>query len=157
MEKKEIRQLRADELIEALDLVWTVFSEFEAPSCSDEGIEEFWSYIDYEYMLHRVGEGMIRFWGAFENGGMVGVCAIRDLSQIVLLYVNGNHHRRKIGSLLLKKAMLDCKEIDSHISRVTVDASQYALPFFLAMGFVPIGELQEQNGIVFTPMEVIGK
>jgi len=157
MDKREIRPLGSEELIGALDLIWSVFAEFEAPACSDEGIDEFWSHIDYEYLLHRFGEGVIRFWGAFENGTMVGVCAVRDLDHILFLYVKGDYHRRKIGSLLLKKAMMDCREIDPHLSRVTVHSSVYALPFFQAMGFTPTGGQQEQNGMVFIPMEVSGK
>ncbi|MEA4921549.1 MAG: GNAT family N-acetyltransferase, partial [Clostridiaceae bacterium] len=87
MSKKEIRKLRVDELEGALALVWEVFSEFEAPGYSDEGIEEFWRFIDLEYMMMKVGEGRITFWGAFEDDYLVGVCAFRGLDHISLLFV----------------------------------------------------------------------
>ena len=46
--KKEIRKLEPEALEEALALVWEVFAEFEAPEYTQEGIEEFWRFIDLE-------------------------------------------------------------------------------------------------------------
>ena len=88
--RKEIRQLAPAELEEALALVWEVFAEFEAPEYSQEGIEEFWRFIDAEYMIMQVGEGAMTFWGAFEDDYLVGVCAFRGLTHISLLFVDGN-------------------------------------------------------------------
>ena len=59
--KKEIRKLEPEALEEALALVWEVFAEFEAPDYSQEGIEEFWRFIDLEYMIMQQGEGNLTF------------------------------------------------------------------------------------------------
>ena len=37
----EIRNIKNTEMKEALDLVWRVFLEFEAPDYTEEGIKEF--------------------------------------------------------------------------------------------------------------------
>lgn len=157
MSKKEIRQLQGFELEEALALVWEVFSQFEAPGYSDEGIEEFWRFIDLEYMVMRTGEGSMTFWGAFEDDYLVGVCAFRGFNHISLLFVDPEYHRRGIATALVKKAVSDCKRIDESVDSITVNSSEYALPFYTAIGFEKTGELTEDNGIKYIPMKIEAK
>lgn len=38
-------------------------------------------------------------------------------------------------------------------SALTLNASPYGLPFYLALGFIPLSEEQQINGIRFTPMK----
>jgi hypothetical protein len=40
--------LERNDIRNAIDLVWTVFKEFEAPDYSEEGIEEFRKFISYD-------------------------------------------------------------------------------------------------------------
>lgn len=151
-----IRLLAGCEMEEALALVWEGFSDFQAEDCSEEAIDEFWRSIDQEYMIQQYGDGTIRFWGAFEDDFMVGVCAIREMRQVELLYVDAGYHRLGIGSSLLKKAVMDTKEIALDMSQLRVNASPYSVPFFQAMGFEPVGEMQEMDGLKFLPMTVQG-
>lgn len=153
---REIRLLAGCEMEEALALVWEGFSDFQSEGCSEETIDEFWSSIDQEYMIQQYGDGTIRFWGAFEDEFMVGVCAIREMRQIELLYVDAEYHRLGIGSSLLKKAVMDTKEIAPDMDRLRVNASPYSVPFFKAMGFEAVGEEQELDGLKFVPMAVQG-
>ena len=55
--KKEIKPIPSSELMDAMDLVWTVFSDTAAKDCTDEGKEEFWQSTDFEHMLQRTGDG----------------------------------------------------------------------------------------------------
>lgn len=151
-----IRLLSGCEMEEALALVWEGFSDFQAEGCSEETIDEFWRSIDQEYMIQQYGDGTIRFWGAFEDDFMVGVCAIREMQQVELLYVDAQYHRLGIGSSLLKKAVMDTKEIALDLNQLRVNASPYSVPFFKAMGFEATGELQEIDGLKFLPMTVQG-
>lgn len=151
-----IRLLSGCEMEEALALVWEGFSDFQAEGCSEETIDEFWSSIDHEYMIQQYGDGTIRFWGAFEDDFMVGVCAIREMRQVELLYVDAQYHRLGIGTSLLKKAVMDTKEIALDMDRISVNASPYSVPFFKAMGFEEVGELQEIDGLKFQHMTVQG-
>ena len=43
-------------------------------------------------------------------------------------------------------------EVESAMA-LTLNSSPYGLPFYLAIGFVPLSEEQEMNGIRFTPMK----
>ena len=83
--KKEIRTLPPHELESGLALVWESFSDSYAEQCDQDTLDAFWESIDYEYMLMSMGEGRIRFWGAWEDDFLVGVCAVRELEQIELL------------------------------------------------------------------------
>ena len=152
--KKEIRKLEPEALEEALALVWEVFAEFEAPDYSQEGIEEFWRFIDLEYMIMQQGEGNLTFWGAFEDDYLVGVMAMRGLNHISLLFVDGEYHRRGIGTALVKKAVSDGKLLDPDFNTITVNSSPYAVPFYTALGFKPTDEMIEEDGMKFMPMKI---
>lgn len=57
----EIRKIAKEGLPEAMELVWAVFQEFEAPEYSQEGIDEFKRTID------RQSENMtLEMYGAYE-------------------------------------------------------------------------------------------
>lgn len=46
----------------ALDLVWQVFLEFEAPEYSDEGIQEFKNFIDINSIEQKIDKNEMLFW-----------------------------------------------------------------------------------------------
>lgn len=155
--KREIRPLTADELGAALDLVWDVFASSVAHRVSGEAIDEFWSAIDYEYILHRFGDGQVRFWGALEDGVPVGVCAVRDPERIMLLFVAAEHQRRGVGSALLKKAVMDCKARDGSLGRITLGALPGSVEFFERLGFRAVGAADAGDPLCAVPMEVTGE
>ena len=49
-----IRQIRQEEIAEALGLVWKVFLEFESPDYTKEGVEEFYKSIHDETYLSKL-------------------------------------------------------------------------------------------------------
>lgn len=155
--KKTIGPLPGCMLEEALALVWEVFSDCESENLSQEALDEFWERIDYEYMLQRAGDGEIRFWGAFDDDYLVGVCAMRDLSHVELLYVDSDYQRQGIATNLLKHAFIDCRELDETIRRVTVNATPYSRGFFLKQGFTATAPEQRVNGLTLIPMALEGK
>ena len=157
MEKdKKIRQLSYEELEEALALVWEVFSSEIAPLCTDEGIDDFWASIEYEYLLHRMGDGFVRFWGAFDGDSLIAVCAMRQLSHVLLLFVKPEYQGQGAGTNLLKQAVIDCKEADSSIESITVEAFEGAAAFFGKMGFALSGQAADAGGLRLLPM-TLGK
>ena len=149
---KTIGPLPGCQLEEALALVWDVFSTFESQDLPQEALDEFWSRIDYEYMLQRAGDGEIRFWGAYDDDYLVGVCAMRDLRHIELLYVDGEYHRQGVATNLLKHALIDCKELDETIRRITVNATPYSRGFFLKQGFRATAAEHKEEGLTVIPM-----
>ena len=155
--KKEIRPILTHELMDALELAWSVFSDTAGKECTDEGKEEFWQSTDYEYVLHRMGDTDYRVWGAFADDDLVGMCILRNENHIEMLFIDGDVQKHGIGSSLLKRAVMDAKRADETFSRVTVNAFPTAVCFFEKMGFKAMGEPQVQDGIPFTPMEAVGK
>ncbi|MBQ7492271.1 MAG: GNAT family N-acetyltransferase [Clostridia bacterium] len=150
--RKQIVPLPSEELEEALALVWEVFSDFESRELPQEALDEFWNRIDYEYMLHRMGDGELRFWGAYDAGELVGVCAVRDLRRIELLYVDGDYHRQGVATNLLKHALIDCRTLDDTVTRVTVNATPYSRGFFLKQGFRTVAPEHTEDGLTLIPM-----
>ena len=75
-----IRQLLEKDLPSAMKLVWSVFSRFEAPDYTQEGIDVFREFIDLNTITRMADAGVLRFWGAFEGERIVGEIEIRGES-----------------------------------------------------------------------------
>ena len=75
---------------------------------------------------------------------------IRD--SISLLFVDGAHHKKGIGTKLVDEVR---NYILSEIggSRLTVHSSPFAVDFYHKLGFRDLAPEQEADGIRFTPME----
>jgi GNAT superfamily N-acetyltransferase len=140
-----IRRLRIDELPEAMDLVWRVFLEFEAPEYPEEGKGEFKRFIAVDAMAPRVESGERQVWCCEEDGKLVGVLAVRNGNHICLLFVDKAYQRRGIA-----RALFD--EASKGKSSMTVFSSPYAVEAYERLGFVPTDREQLRNGLRFTPM-----
>lgn len=66
------RELYETETEKALDLVWNVFLEFEAPDYSEQGTAEFYRSIHDKQYLET-----LRLYGAFFKDALVGIIATR--------------------------------------------------------------------------------
>ena len=156
MSKKQIRPMRAEELFDALRLCMQVFLRFNAGLCTQEGIKEFASCLDHDFILSRLGDGELRFWVAADDEEIVGVCAMRGLAHIELLFVSEAYQGQGVGKNLLKHALIDSRNIDESIYKVTANVYPAARPFFARMGFAETGDMQILDGIPFIPMAVTG-
>ena len=139
-----IRKLSEEEKSTALDLAWRVFSEYESPDYSKEGIEEFKKCLhDEEYL-----DG-IEYYGAFDGERLIGLVGIRsDKKHICFFFVDGKYHRRGIGTKLFKAVRQDYPN-----QTITLNSSPYGVPFYHALGFTDTDKEQTVNGIRFTPMK----
>lgn len=144
---RHIRELERAQLEEAMDLVWTVFSEFEAPDYSPEGIEEFRQYIQPEAMEGWQRENGLRLWVCREGGPVVGVIAMRPPAHVSLLFVDKAHHRQGIARKLYQTALRAFPA-----AQATVNSSPYALEAYRRLGFVDTGPEETVNGLRFIPM-----
>lgn len=138
-----IKQLKND-FEYALALVWQVFSEYEAPDYTQEGIDEFYKSIHDEKYL-----SMLTIFGAFIKEKLVGVIATRNEgTHIALFFVDGKYHRQGIGKQLFQKVLEN-----TPVSKLTVNSSPFAVPVYVKLGFYTTASEQIVNGIRFTPME----
>ena len=139
-----IRKINKDEMKEALNMVWEVFLEFEAPDYSEEGIKEFKKAIDDSNWVNARD-----FYGAFdENNKILGVITTRDFTHIALFFVRGKYHRQGIGKKLFEKV----KSINKK-GFFTVNSSPYAHEIYKHLGFIDTDEEQCINGLKFYPMK----
>ena len=140
----EIRKVSENEISRAIELVWNVFLEYEAPDYTDEGIEEFKKSInDKEWSSQR------DFYGAFNDGVLSGVIATKDKSHIALFFVDGNYHKQGIGRKLYDKI----KSLNQK-GFFTVNSSPYAHEVYKHLGFVDTNQEQCINGLRFYPMRI---
>ena len=134
----DIRELNKEEIAPALDLVWKVFLEYEAPDYSQEGVDEFYKSIHNSNYL-----SMLTFYGAFSDS-LVGVIATRNEGKhIALFFVAGKRQGQGIGRTLFNAVKTD---------NMTVNSSPYAVPIYRKLGFTATDKEQTVNGLRFTPM-----
>lgn len=139
----EIRKILKEEMKNALDLVWKVFLEYEAPDYSEEGIEEFKKSInDMDWVNAR------EFYGAFNKNQLLGVIATKDISHIALFFVDGKYQKQGIGRKLYNKV-----ELLNNKGYFTVNSSPYAHEIYKHLGFIDTDVEQCINGLRFYPMK----
>lgn len=151
-EPMEIKQLPRSDLKNALDLVWSVFQEFEAPDYVDQGVTEFRNFIDLDSMYNRMDNNEIKFWGCYDNESPVGVIALLGNNHISLLFVRKEYHRQGIARQLFEAIKNECKSNDN-IKAITVNSSPYAASAYRRLGFVDTSDEKCVNGIRFIPMK----
>ena len=142
----EIRQLEPFEIDEAITLIWEVFLQFEAPDYSDEGIQSFKDFIENDEILKT-----LEFFGAYEQDELKGVIATSEnRKHICCFFVKAKYHRQGIGRTLWEYVL-------NHSERnvFTVNASQYAVPDYLKLGFVETDTEQLADGMRYTPMKFV--
>ena len=116
MSNLSIKRLNKKETKDALNLVWEVFLEYEAPDYTQEGIDEFYKSICDENYL-----SMLSVYGAFSNEELIGVIATRNGGKhIALFFVDGRYHHQGIGKQLFQTVRTD---------KMTVNSSPYAVVY----------------------------
>lgn len=135
------QELSHNETTTALALVWEVFTEFEAPDYSQEGIDEFRSFLSNQGEMNK-----LQFIGAFIQDKIVGIIAMRQ-DHISLLFVKKEFHRQGIAKKLFWSVLSQNKG-----DRITVNSSPYALEIYRKLGFIATNTEQITNGIRYTPM-----
>lgn len=147
-------KLNRNEIRAALDLVWAVFQEFEAPDYSEQGIEEYRKFILSNCIIERFNKKELQFWGCIDNDNLIGVIAIRGINHISMLFVDKNYHRRGIARSLIQIVKDNCKSNNS-VRGITVNSSPYAIEFYHRLGFADTDKEQTMDGIRFTPMSYL--
>lgn len=138
-----VRSLSQEEKSSACDLAWKVFLKYEAPEYSQEGIDEFKSF------LHNMDSiSKMPFYGAYEGNKLIGVLAIRKPQHISLFFVDDEYHRKGIGRKLFERMKQDYEK-----QEFTVNSSPYAVEVYKHLGFAPTDTEQLTNGIRYTPMK----
>lgn len=149
-----IRELKEQDIMNALDLIWNVFEEFESPDYCDDGIKSFHEFIEYNSIIEKIQEKTLFFWGCFDCKKLIGVLSIRDLNHICMLFVDKNYHKRGIARKLMNTGIEYCTNNKTNLTEITVNSSPYAVEVYHKLGFKDVDIEQTVDGIRFTPMKL---
>lgn len=137
------------ELTIAMNLVESVFMEFEAPEYSQEGIQTFLDYISISNIKEKIEQKELSVWCAKLEKEIVGVIAMRPPNAISLLFVDKEHHKKGIAKTLFHY-ILNHYPING--TTITVNSSPYAVEIYRRLGFIELDSEQIKDGIRFYPM-----
>lgn len=153
-EMYEIRKITENEVTEALDLAMEVFLEYEAPDYKPEGVETFRNLVRNEEYIAKCKQGICPIYAAFDAGKIIGIMGMRaNRTHINLVFTKKEYHRQGVATSIFRFLLGDLIKEDPELKEITLNSSPYGRPFYLHIGFEPLSEEQEQDGIRFTPMK----
>ena len=159
MDNIVIRKIASNEVESAMHLALEVFMQFEAPDYHPSGVETFKrDIVENPEYLEKARQGICPIYGAFDGNNIVALIGMRaDRKHINLVFTKKEYHRRGIARAIFYYLLGDVSQGHPALEELTLNSSPYGLPFYLAIGFVPLSEEQEIDGIRFTPMKYIVK
>lgn len=148
-----IRKAKREEWDEAMALSWRTFMHFVAPDYSKRGQDSFLEFIS-DTRLHRmflIGEYHVFVAYDELEEKVIGLITIRSKSHISLLFVDEKYHHKGVGSRLIDYVAMFVKN-DLRQKCLTVNSSPYARDFYIKQGFEITGPVDENDGMIYTPM-----
>ena len=157
MENIAIRKIASHEVESAMNLALEVFMQFEAPDYDPSGVESFKrDIVENPEYLENAQQGICPIYGAFDGDKLVALMGMRSCkTHINLVFTKKEYHRKGIAREIFHYLLNDILAENPALDALTLNSSPYGLPFYLALGFIPLSEEQEINGIRFTPMKYI--
>jgi len=141
-----IKKLTMSEITQALPLIWSVFTEFEASSYPKVSQNAFWEAIHSKEYLESLSA-----YGAFENNQLIGILATRNEGEhIALFFVDGSYQKKGIGRKLWNTFLSE-----TNVFSVSVHSSLYAVKIYEKLGFIRTNSTQFQDGLKYIPMNYI--
>ncbi len=151
MDGLTIRDVTADEIPAAAALVGAVFGKYVGPGYTDEGKNNFLSFVEPNVIARRLAERSFML-VAVLAGELAGVVEVRDNSHITLLFVREEYHRRGVARRLAEEALGRAMFARCCLDRLTVHSSLFAVPVYERLGFRRLGPEEEKDGIRYIPM-----
>jgi len=149
-----IKEVAAEDIGRAIDLVNRVFFEFVAVDYSEKGRNTFESYVKnkLQEVTADLKTGHKKMWAYYQGGEILGVIATQNNAHISLMFVDKEHHRKGIARQLFFTVLEEIKQSES-ATQVTVNSSPYAVSAYEHLGFIKTDDEQEKDGIIFVPMK----
>jgi len=95
--------------------------------------------------------GDFRFYVAEHGNSIAGVAAIRSNSHLYYLFVGKAHQRTGLARRLLAQVVADSLA-QGNPGRLTVNASNHAVPAYEKLGFRRTESTKNTNGVLYNPM-----
>lgn len=138
---------------DAIRLVFKVFLKYESKQYGREGTDKFAEFLTNPLLKMLFESGKYIVYVATINNEIIGVCSLRSGNHISLLFVDEEHHRQGIATLLIK-TLQDYLLRNTDYDTITVNAAPFGIPFYEKMGFKATGDETVQDGVIYTPMEM---
>lgn len=145
-----IRPAGVDDASAISALVSRLTREYILPEQPDGAAEKLLSWMTTTAIAQRIAAGH-RYYIAESAHAVAGVAAIRDNAHLYLLFVDTPFQRRGIANALWQVALAACIDAAPPL-RMTVNASAFAVPVYLRLGFVALGPAEVREGVKSTPM-----
>ncbi|MEE8591615.1 MAG: GNAT family N-acetyltransferase [Spirochaetia bacterium] len=148
------RIMNEDDAESVSALIHLAFQQFIADTYTARGIKHFRKNTSKQAMLRRKLKNQLIV-VAEADDKISGMIAVRKGNHITLLFVAPEFHRTGIGTLLFQDALNHMKATMPDLRTVTVNSSQYALPFYTRLGFTVKRSAYLHKGMKITPMELL--
>lgn len=151
----EIRKINSSEVMEALSLALEVFLEFEAPDYQPKGVVTFKrDIVQNDDFISKCRQGICPIYAAFDAGKMIGIMGMRsNRTHINLAFTRKEYHRQGVATSIFQYLLDDLIKDHPTLKEITLNSSPYGKAFYLHIGFEPLSDEQEIDGIRFTPMK----
>lgn len=149
----EVRELRRDEILSALHVIWEVFVSDVSLLYTREGVEKFRESVRYANVFRLYESREIVMFGAFEEGELAGAISVWSQGRIDLFCVKKEWQGRGCGRRLFEAARSHCLRV-LRLARMTVEAPPNALAVCQHLGMRVAGAEQIVDGIRYVPMEM---
>lgn len=154
--KYGIRQITEAEVPEALNLALEVFMQFEAPDYKPQGVETFKrDIVENAEFIEKCQKGICPIYAAFDGSKIIGIIGMRNESHINLVFTKKEYHRKGVATSVFEYLLSEVRKNSPQVKEITLNSSPYGKGFYLHLGFVPLSEEQEIDGIIFTPMKYV--
>ena len=138
-----------EEAIKCLELVSVTFKKFQMPEYSEDGVRNFYDFINVENFFPQIKNNEISLYGYFNDSQLVGVLGIRKPNHLCLLFVDEKFHKRGIAKQLFNNWL---EENRYNLEFVTVNSSLYAVEMYRKLGFSGSSSIKENDGIKYVPL-----
>lgn len=137
--RMEIRLVYGNELQMAVYAAREVFEACARPYVRTQAeVDQFYRYVQVEYLWQEMSAGRLFLWGAFEGGQLCAVSAMQNVGHITMLYVKPYFARRRLGTQLVNHMCAYAARV-LHRERVTINVTPVAAaPYFYHIGFTLI-------------------
>ena len=152
-----IRKINSDEVNEALSLALEVFMQFEAPDYTPEGVATFKrDIIENNEFIDSCKKGIYPIYAAFDSNKIIGMMCMRsNKTHINLAFTKKEYHRKGVATAIFNFLLNDVRKDNPTLKELTLNSSPYGKAFYLHVGFIPLSEEQEIDGIRFIPMKYV--
>jgi ribosomal protein S18 acetylase RimI-like enzyme len=147
----EIKMMRPGEEEIVSALVTLTFQHEVAPLYTEEGVNEFLSYVTPDSLKSRLARNHVVL-VAFQEEVIIGMIELRNYCHVSLLFVDPRYQHKGVGHRLVTEAFKLIQTHNNEVCEVTVNSSPNAVEAYKRFGFQVTNELQVKNGIGFVPM-----